>query len=129
MKILALGIAIFGMSSIGHAQSGIFYSCNANTLDIPSLAVCPNPTSLRPPSGDTALDRAITICDSHRSHSIVTTEPETLLWRDGYENCSIITDAWNRTSAAAIQRAKQAADDADKAFVNDYSRRLETRPK
>lgn len=80
----------------------------------------------RAPSGNANLDRAIAICDAHRiTDGLMQTVPETLRWQSGYEACAGVSDAWEKSKAAAVERERQRKEDADRAFVNDFAKHLD----
>lgn len=115
-------VAIAMLPSVASAQ--ITVDCTR----VPWIRFCPPTIDTRIPSGDSKLDRAITICDMHREQKPNFTYPETYQWKPGYEMCRKVDAAWSVTKAANDQRAEQRVEDDDRAFLADYAKNLKEQP-
>jgi len=104
-------------------QAQPYISCPQGSTWCPGVMTTPS----RLPSGDADLDKAITICDWHRDYSgNFHTEPETKVWQKGFEACSDVNAAWDRSEAGRRAQAQAAKDEADKSWLADYDKKLKS---
>jgi hypothetical protein len=101
-----------------------YISCPEGSTWCPGVMTTP---SSHLPSGDADLDKAITLCDWHRDYSgNFHTEPETKVWQKGFEACSDVNAAWDRSEAGRRAQAQAAKDEADKSWLADYDKKLKS---
>lgn len=113
--------ALLSLPAAAHAQ--ITISCASGIG--PYSGICPDQT--RTPSGDPSLDRAIAICDAHRDRSNYMVVPEPRRWREGYEVCSAVSDAWNQSKAGAELRARKEKEADDRLFLSEFGNHIKSR--
>lgn len=76
-------------------------------------------------TGDADLDKAVAICDAHRTYEGVQTFPETVSYERGFEGCGRVIDRWGKSEAARREAEWQAKVATDRAFVEQYVKGLE----
>lgn len=122
--LLAVGLGV----PSAWAQNTPFEGYNSGTITCSNCFYWPPHPSHHEKTGDANLDRAMAICDEHKHSTgmVIDTNPpqDDTAFNAGYEACSKVQDAWNRSHVAAEARAKAAAEKEDREFLAAYAAKL-----
>lgn len=124
----AAGIAVvFLLVASGHAQTFNISPCmfSGGCGGAPVHAA----------TGDTDLDRAVSICDAHAEHVMsdgnnVLSIPDSVHWPKDYAACYDVVARWNESDVARWNESNVARrqaearrrEEADRAWLNDYAK-------
>jgi hypothetical protein len=96
------------------------------TCNGPSLFDNLQPSFGHGPTGDADLDRAVKLCDEHARQSNVV-YPEggaPRAFEEGWDSCSWVMQAWDRSEEARHEAAAREQASRDKAWIDEYAKGL-----